>query len=239
MLPPFQFKQFSVQQDQCAMKIGTDGVLLGAWTNLDHQPETILDIGAGTGILALIMAQRSTAMCIDAVEIEEKAYIQCVENFENSPWGDRLFCYHADFLDFAAEMDDPYDLIICNPPFFKESSINSTASSARQQARFSTHLPFEKLLKGAVQLLTAQGELALVVPFENETEIIALAEREKLFLQRGTHVRGRAETSLKRSLLQFGFTQKIPIETELVIEHSRHKYTAAYKALTQDFYLKM
>ena len=93
---PFVFKQFSVNQDQCAMKIGTDGVLLGAWASIENNPFAILDIGAGTGIIGLMLAQRSHAEVIDALEIDELAYEQCVDNFEASPWGDRLFCYHAD-----------------------------------------------------------------------------------------------------------------------------------------------
>jgi len=119
---PFQFKQFTVQQDRCAMKIGTDGVLLGAWASIDHSPGSILDIGAGTGIISLMLAQRSEAFQIDAIEIEENAYEQTVDNFEASDWGDRLFCYHAGFDEFVEEMQDEeqYDLIISNPPFYSE-----------------------------------------------------------------------------------------------------------------------
>ena len=110
MAKPFQFKQFSVAQDQCAMKNGTDAVLLGAWADLDSQPNSILDIGAGTGVLALMMAQRGTAELIDALEIDSAAYEQCVGNFEASDWGDRLFCYHASLDEFTEEIEDQYDL---------------------------------------------------------------------------------------------------------------------------------
>ena len=105
-LQPFRFKQFSVAQDQCAMKIGTDGVLLGAWSPIDHDPVSILDIGTGTGIIALMLAQRSHAQQIDALEIDENAYEQASTNFENSPWSDRLFCYHASLLEFVEEVED-------------------------------------------------------------------------------------------------------------------------------------
>ena len=109
---PFAFKYFKVTQDKCAMKIGTDGVLLGAWSSLEKNPFSILDIGAGTGILSLMLAQRSRAQLIDAIEIDDQAYEQCVENFEQSPWGDRLFCYHASLEEFAEDIEDKYDLII-------------------------------------------------------------------------------------------------------------------------------
>jgi len=115
----FQFKEFSVAQDHCAMKIGTDGVLLGAWVSLQHE-FSVLDIGTGTGILSLMMAQRSNAELIDAIEIDGPAFEQAVQNFENSPWGDRLFCYHASLQEFADEIDDSYELIISNPPFYTD-----------------------------------------------------------------------------------------------------------------------
>ena len=145
MSKPFRFKQFSVAQDQCAMKIGTDAVLLGAWTGLDSQPNSILDIGAGTGILALIMAQRSTAELIDALEIDADAYEQCVENFETSDWGDRLFCYHASLDEFTEEIEDQYDLIISNPPFYTDTF--KTENEVRNQARFEDAMPFNRTSK--------------------------------------------------------------------------------------------
>ncbi|MFZ2429820.1 MAG: methyltransferase, partial [Lutibacter sp.] len=114
----FQFKQFNIQQDKTAMKVGTDGVLLGAWANLDFNPNSILDIGAGTGLIALMMAQRSDSETIDAIELNDAAYEQTVENFENSDWGDRLFCYHASLDEFTDEIDEKYDFIISNPPFY-------------------------------------------------------------------------------------------------------------------------
>ncbi len=122
MSKPFKFKLFSVHQDQCAMKIGTDGVLLGAWTSIDKRPFAILDIGSGTGLIALMMAQRSDADMIDAIEIDGDAYEQSVENFESSPWADRLYCYHAGLDEFVDELDEKYDLIISNPPFIVKRS---------------------------------------------------------------------------------------------------------------------
>ena len=137
---PFIFKQFTVNQDRCAMKIGTDSVLLGAWTSLKTNPNSILDIGAGTGVLALMLAQRSYAELIDAIEIDDDAYEQCVENFENAPWSDRLFCYHASLEEFVDEIEDRYDLIISNPPFYSEDY--KTENAQRDLARFSDALAF-------------------------------------------------------------------------------------------------
>ncbi len=113
----FQFKQFTINQDRCAMKVGTDGVLLGAWAPIDHRPFSVLDIGAGTGLIALMLAQRSQAEQIEAIEIDPDAFEQTVENFENTPWNDRLFCFHASLDDFMEDLqDEEYDLIVSNPP---------------------------------------------------------------------------------------------------------------------------
>ena len=162
----FQFKQFSIQQDRCAMKIGTDGVLLGAWCPVGHHPFSILDVGAGTGVIALMLAQRSSAEQIDAIEIEEEAYEQCVDNFENSPWGDRLFCFHAGLDEFMDEPEDEYDLIVSNPPFYTDDYKSEDA--ARDLARFVDALPFEDLIEAASLLLSEKGVLAVIIPFKEE-----------------------------------------------------------------------
>ncbi len=240
MHKPFQFKQFTIHQDRCAMKVGTDGVLLGAWTSLDANPNTILDIGAGTGLIALMLAQRSTAETIDALEIDEAAYEQCVENFEDSPWGDRLFCYHAGLDEFVAEWEDSYDLIVCNPPFYSEDV--SSGNLSRDIARQNTALPFEELLNGVSLLISKDGVFATIIPFKEERDFLVLAANYGLYPQKITHVKGNPTTKIKRSLLQFGGfeTNLDHIATdELTIEIERHTYTEAYRALTRDFYLKM
>ncbi|QKX04312.1 methyltransferase [Aquimarina sp. TRL1] len=237
MSKPFVFKRFEVHQERCAMKIGTDGVLLGAWASVSDTVHSILDVGTGTGVIALMMAQRSPAEIVDALEIDSDAYEQAVDNFEGSPWGDRLFCYHASFQEFVTEIEDSYDLIISNPPFFAEDY--KTTDVKRDLARFEEALPFEHLIHGAVHLLNEQGKLALIVPFKEEKRIIELAAQVSLFPQRITRVRGTPDTVLKRSLLELGFLDKMCEEEELVIESSRHQYTEAYMKLTKDFYLKM
>ncbi|MGB7843961.1 MAG: methyltransferase, partial [Salinimicrobium sp.] len=164
MNKPFQFKHFTINQDKTAMKVGTDGVLLGAWVSLADEPYSILDIGAGTGVIALMIAQRSSAELIDALEIDEDAYEQAVENFENSEWGDRLFCYHAAFDEFVEEMqeEEKYDLIVSNPPFY--SADYSSGNPKRDQARFADALPFGELLEGVSLLLSKKGKFSLIIP---------------------------------------------------------------------------
>jgi tRNA1Val (adenine37-N6)-methyltransferase len=239
MNKPFKFKQFTVEQDRTAMKIGTDGVLLGAWAALDHDPQSILDIGTGTGIIALMLAQRSYAELIDALEIDEDAYEQAVENFENSDWGDRLFCYHAAFDEFVDEMqdEDKYDLIISNPPFY--SSEYSSGDARRDQARFAAALPFEELLHGVSLLLSKNGRANIIVPFTEEEAFLKLAANHQLFPRRILHVKGTPESEIKRSLLELAFNKAMPERTELVIETARHQYTPEYTELVKDFYLKM
>ncbi len=220
------------------MKIGTDGVLLGAWATLNPSCRSILDIGAGTGLLALMMAQRSTAEWIDALEIDDRAYEQCVDNFENSPWNDRLFCYHADFQDFVEEMNgETYDFIISNPPYFEPPQKQEGLSVERQTARFTGKLSFEKLLAGVAALLSPAGSFALILPAQREDDFIRQAAHHQLFIQKITRVKGHPKAAFKRSLLQFGFNKVAPQSDELVIERARHEYTAAYRALTRDFYL--
>lgn len=237
MAKPFQFKQFSVAQDRCEMKVGTDAVLLGAWSALDHMPNTILDIGSGTGILALIMAQRSTAELIDALEIDADAYEQCVHNFETSDWGDRLFCYHASLDEFVGEIEDTYDLIISNPPFYTDHF--KSRNEARNKARFEDALPFEELLTSVSKLLSVTGQLNVIIPFSEEINFISLAKNVDLYPIRILRVRGQEESPVKRSLISFTFQENKIEVSELTIEITRHHYTNDYINLTKDFYLKL
>ena len=233
----FNFKQFTVQQDRCAMKIGTDGVLLGAWVSLNHNPESVLDVGAGTGILPLQIAQRCHAETIEAIEIDEAAFEQCVANFENSPWGDRLFCFHASAQEFAAEMEEEYDLIISNPPFYSDDY--KSEDDKRNTARFTDTLPFRDLAIFAYQFLSKKGIFALILPKKEEEQFIALALEVGLFPKRICRVKGTTISEVKRSLLEFSFEKKEVIFEDLTIEISRHEYTEDYINLVKDFYIKM
>jgi len=242
----FQFKQFSIQQDKTAMKVGTDGVLLGAWAPVNHNPFSVLDVGAGTGIIALMLAQRTHAQQIDALEIDEEAYEQAVENFENSPWGDRLFCFHAGLDEFIEESeDDPsdselaqqYDLIVSNPPFYAEDY--KTENEQRDLARFQDAMPFDELVEAANLLLSENGIFALIIPFKEEKKFIALAKESELYPIKITRVKGTPKSEIKRSLLAFSRNEIPEIEIdELIIEIERHVYTPEYIELTKAFYLK-
>lgn len=233
----FQFKLFTVKQDRCAMKVGTDGVLLGAWAPLDHTPYSILDIGAGTGLIALMLAQRSNAEQIDAIEIDDDAYEQAVENFEDSPWGDRLFCYHAGLDEFMEEPEEEYDLIVSNPPFYTEDY--TSGDEQRDKARFAESMPFEDLVEASSILLSDVGVLAVIIPYKEEQNFINLAKAEELYPFKITRVKGTPQTEIKRSLIAFSRDKKEITENDLVIETARHQYTEDYTALTKDFYLKL
>ncbi len=233
----FTFKQFQVNQDRCAMKIGTDGVLLGAWTPLINNPFNILDIGAGTGILSLMLAQRSNAEQIDAIEIDEDAYEQCVENFEASPWGDKLFCFHAGLDEFVDEPEDEYDLIISNPPFYTDDYKSDNTS--RDLARFEDALPFEELIEAAALLLSDNGIFSVIIPFKEEERFVSMCKELDLFPLKITRVKGTPTSEIKRSLLAFCRIEQTALIDELVIEISRHNYTPEYIELTKEFYLKM
>ncbi len=243
----FQFKQFTIEQDRCAMKIGTDSVLLGAWVSLEHNPKSILDIGAGMGIISLQLAQRSAAESIDAIEINSDAFEQCVENFEASPWGDRLFCYHCSAKEFgdsfsnaSKDLDEPeekYDLIISNPPFYTDQYISDDDS--RNTARFTKALSFQELISIAALLLSDNGMFALIIPKKEESNIIDLASKKGLFPKRICRVRGTITSNVKRSLLEFSSKKIKPVIDELTLEITRHQYTSEYIALVDEFYLNM
>ena len=233
----FQFKQFIIRQNKTAMKVGTDGVLLGSWAVISAKAERILDIGTGTGLIALMMAQRSLAKVIDAVELNKAAYQQATENFKASDWSKRLFCYHASFQKFSNETEGNYDLIVSNPPF--HILTQKTVLEDRGMARHSYHLPFSELLLGVAKLLNKKGSCAFIIPFSEQDNFVSLAEKNDLFISKITHVKGNYESPVKRSLLQFSFIKNEMLKKELVIENSRHVYTKDYTELVKDFYLKM
>ena len=234
----FHFKQFSINDDQSAMKVGTDAVLLGAWCPIDNNPKSILDIGTGTGIIALMLAQRTNADQIDALDIDEKAFEQATDNFENSIFADRLYCYHAGLDEFVDDPEDEYDVIVCNPPFYSEDVKTNDAS--RDLARFQDAMPFEDLIEAADLLLSEDGIFAVIIPYKEEENFIDLAADFELYPIKVTRVRGSFTSPIVRSLIAFKrLEMPVLIADEIVIEINRHEYTNEYIELTKDFYLKM
>ena len=187
-----------------------------------------------------MLAQRSSAISIDGVEIDKSAFEQTVDNFENSDWSDRLYCYNTSFQKFADESnneDIKYDLIVSNPPFYKEDYI--TKNISRNKARFSQFLSFKELIQGVSKILSKSGFFSTIIPFKEESTFIGLAQQNSLFLNKLCRVKGNKNSEIKRSLLTFSFNKKETSETNLIIENSRHKYTEEYIELTNSFYLKM
>ncbi|MBN8704029.1 MAG: methyltransferase [Bacteroidetes bacterium] len=231
----FAFKQFVVKQDKCAMKVSTDAVLLGSWANAQHAKH-ILDIGTGTGVIAMMLAQKTNAS-IDAIDIDEGAYLQAKENVVNSKWNERIKVYHASFQEFAQKETKKYDLIVSNPPYFIGSS--KAGYFERTLARHADVLPYSDLLDGAVKLLDKKGIFKVILPCKEGEIFRDMAESKRLLLTKLTRVRTKQEkTTEKRLLMQFAFERTSFSENTLVIGHNQDSgYTLEYKQLTKDYYL--
>jgi tRNA1Val (adenine37-N6)-methyltransferase len=229
----FQFKHFRIEQEKSALKVGTDGVLLGAWC-IVNGAKHILDVGTGTGVIALMLAQRSAAQ-IHAIEINKEACEDATENFRNSPWDERLALFPADFNDFCKLDSNQYDLIASNPPFFKQSF--KSAVSASSMARHDVSLTFLQLISGAKKLLNKTGRLAVIIPVEAFDSFRETARLCGFYLSRKTVVIPKAGKSPKRVLLEFSVAAVYPTTNELVILVSDNKYSDAFRELTKEFYL--
>ena len=236
--PYFQFKQFTVWHDLCAMKVGIDGVLLGAWADV-HGCRQLLDVGTGSGLIALMLAQRAPQARIDAIDIEESAVRQARLNVSASPWNDRIRVWHRSLQDFTPrDKAATYDLIVSNPPYFVHST--HTPVRERTQARHADSLPHEELLAHAARLLAPQGRLCLILPVAEGERCIALAAHENLHCTRRTDVHPKPATPAKRLLLELSRTPAPTTRTALTIEDgTRHQYTPEFTALAKDFYLKL
>ena len=231
----FQFKQFTIYHDKCAMKVGTDGVLLGAWANTESC-KTILDIGTGTGLIALMLAQRSNAF-IDAIDINEDACLQAIDNIKASPFAERIRTIHTDFTNYSAICVSRYDLIVSNPPYF----VNSLKCSniKRNTARHTDTLSIPALIRNSRMLLSPSGRIALILPFEQLDYLSTIAKENHLYINKRTDIIPIPEASPKRFLVELSESPHSLITEKLVIEEARHQYTEDYISLTKDFYLKM
>ena len=231
----FAFKQFIIKQDKCAMKVGTDAVLLGAWV-LPNGSKQILDIGTGTGVIALMLSKKTEAH-IDAIDIDEEAVLQAKQNALDSKFSNQITVTHTSLQEYSKISTQKYNLIVTNPPYF-EQSLKST-DEQRSHARHADVLPFEELLDGVLKLLDEKGKFCLILPTLEAEKFRALAEKKGLHLSKLLRVKSRVDKDVdKRHLMQFEvkpteFSEKtISIEEEV-----RHQYTDDYKDLTKDYYI--
>ncbi len=215
------------------MKVGTDAVLLGSWVNTSNA-KTILDIGTGTGIIALMLAQKSDA-AIDAIDIDKNAFVQASENIAGCKWKERIQIHHISLQQYSTN-SSKYDLIVSNPPYFVDSS--KASEESRTNARHTDQLPFSDLLNGVLNLLNPTGSFYVILPTKESQVFRDMAEEQNLFLTKLTRVITLADRPEKRLLMQFEFTKKTVEENFITIEKDeRHSYTDEYKELTKDYYL--
>ncbi len=217
------------------MKIGTDGVLLGAWAGCANETR-ILDVGTGSGIIALMMAQRNANIAVDAVEPEQAAAKQASENFDLSPWNDQLCVYHASLQEFSAFAPFKYSQIVCNPPFFTASL--KAPNGARKMARHNDSLPVSDLMRITSALITPQGKASFIIPADAYKNWIAVAGGFSLYPACVTLVKSSADRMAHRVLVTFTHIELPQLnENELIIYASPSVYSSGYKELTRDFYL--
>ncbi|QGY43855.1 DUF2400 family protein [Maribellus comscasis] len=230
----FWFKQFLVIQEKAAMKVGTDGVLLGAWIDVQNE-QKILDIGTGTGVIALMLAQRTLAQ-ITGIEIEKNAAEEAGQNCKNSPWPQRIQIKHTSFQDFAKTADFNFDLIISNPPFFtndKKSKDNKLAI-----AKHNDLLSFDELLSGSDKRLKDTGKLAVILPVSQAKKLIEKANQKGLHLIRLTEVKPTPDKEANRFLMEFSKSYaEIKKDGLTIFEKGGKNFSTTYKNLTKDFYL--
>lgn len=234
---PFQFKKFAIEQEDCAMKIGTDGVLLGAWCDVSKATKA-LDIGTGSGVIAVMLGQRCNAKIV-GIEIEECAYLEAKTNMENADWSDRLSAKNAAIQDYAKLTREEYDLIVSNPPFFSGGTFSDNQD--RNNVRHTVKLGHGDLLTAARKLLTKNGKFCVILPLIEGLRFQEVAKSYALYCTKITEVKSRPEGSVERLLMQFEKAAiEEPVKNEMSIYQQKGKaYSVEYIALTKDFYLKM
>ncbi len=233
----FQFKQFRIEQQLAAMKVNTDGVLLGAWANMNGV-DSVLDIGTGTGLIALMIAQRNQNSFITGIDIDEHAAVEAKENAGKSPWSDRISIQHISFQDFAETCSQKFSLIISNPPFFSNSVKN--ADRRVSAARHNHLLPFADIISGTLRMLDEKGHLSIILPVDEADLFIELAVNNGLFLRRFASVKPFPDKEPNRSLMEFSFLKG---ETERTVfsvyNETKVDYSQEFMSLARDFYLKL
>lgn len=232
----FHFKEFSIHQDRCQMKVNTDGVLLGAWSNTTDK-KLILDIGTGTGVIALMMAQKTTNSTIIGVEIDPVACQQASENIENSRFCDRVQCISTSIQEFSNISDLRFDLIITNPPFFSGGTFSSNEN--RANVRHTIKLSHTDLLMSVKKLLSHDGHFDIILPYIEGLRFIEMAGAYDLYLLNQTNLITRPENGIERLLMRFGKFPQNCEENTLTAQlkhHQVNEYTDEYQALVKPFY---
>lgn len=234
--PYFKFKKFTVWHDKCAMKVGTDGALLGAWAHVE-QTKRVLDIGTGTGLIALMLAQRSQAT-VDAIDIDADACQQARENIASSPFVDRINVHHIPLAAYAPLHKGAYDLVVSNPPYFIDSM--KCPDRKRNTARHTDTLLLPDLLHDCRELLAPGGHMALILPYDQREIVLRTSQENGLSLSEEVAVSPIASAKPKRWLVEFT-TEEVdtPRRSHLSIETEHHHYTVEFTALVKDFYLKI
>ena len=233
--PYFQFKQFTVWHDKCAMKVGTDGVLLGAWASV-RNAHRILDVGTGTGLVALMLAQRSLPDAnIVALEIDEAAAGQARENVARSSWKERIEVVQVDFKKYQSSAK--FDVIVSNPPYFIDSL--GCPDQQRNSARHNDSLTYEDLLAGVAGLLAEDGTFTIVIPADVADRVKMIASAKRMQAVRQLNVITKPGGIPRRTLITFSFSNQKCIVEELLTEVARHQYSKEYVALTREYYLNM
>ncbi len=230
----FQFKQFMIHQDQTAMKVSTDACILGAYTSLENATK-VLDIGTGTGLIAMMLAQRSKAK-FSAVELDENAYQQAMENVQNSIFKEQITVFHQSIQDFAESNKDlSFELIVSNPPFFQNHL--KSEQEKRNKALHTDTLSFEDLLASVIKLLSADGRFVVLLPAYESTVLENLALQEGLYPHKKLLIRHRNGSKILRIITTFGLTEKETIQEELIIRNLDESYTAQFSTLLKEYYL--
>jgi tRNA1Val (adenine37-N6)-methyltransferase len=229
----FTFKQFKVEHDKCAMKVSTDGILLGAWANLSGA-KSLLDIGTGTGLLALMCKQRQPALSITAVEIDEAAYKQAQQNIASSPWPN-ITVKHTTIQTFKQAL--PFDIVISNPPYFNHSL--KGLNDARNTARHTDRLSFDELIHAYMRLSHKHSCFNVILPTTEAGIFIELAKQNGLYLNAHCQVKTTPSKAFSRSLMRFSLVNTLPELASLCIKDENNRYSDDYIALCKGFYLKM
>jgi len=217
------------------MKVGIDGVLLGVWTAVENGKK-ILDIGTGTGLIALMLAQRSKSSVL-AIDIEKNAVIQAIENVQQSPFLDRVEVKQISLQNFAETTDERFDLVVSNPPYF----VNSLKAQVqnRTTARHTDTLTHEELIENAIKLMTPAGRICIILPVVEGLQCIEFAKSKGLYCSKKVNVYPKPDIEAKRLLMEFSLKKAEMEVSELVIEIERHHYSPEFTELAKDFYLKL